>query len=807
MADRDLKLSVIFEGLDRLTGPLKNITNASGGARKAMSETRAELKALTAAQRDIDSFKRAETKLGLDTEEVTKARARLADLKRELDAIEQPTKRMAAAYAAAERNVARLTDRHEETGRELQTLSTRLNSAGIDVAELGQHEDRLALRTREANKALAEQKAKLDQVAKARRQSDEMRDLSGKLAASGAGMIATGVAAGAPVLGAVKDAMTFESAMADVRKVVDFAPPGSFEKMSDDILDLSTRIPIASEGLAQIAAAAGAAGVQRNEIVKFTEDAAKMGVAFGVSADEAGAMMAKWRTAFDIGQGDIVGLADRINALTNAYGGKADAVSEIVTRIGPLGKVAGATAPQIAAMGQLLNAVGIESEIAATGIKNTMLALTKGTAATKGQQGALKSLGLEANQVAKDMQADAGATIMNVMQRIAKLPKEAQAGLLTTLFGSESVAAIAPLLVNLDRLQANFKLIGDQGAYAGSMTKEFIARMEATEGITGIAGNALNALNIELGTALLPTVKELALWLRDLAKEFRGWAQEHPLLAKGLGLFLGVGSALLIIVGGLGIAFAALTAAAAPLGIALAPLLLILAAVAAVAAAAWLIYDNWGAIWDWFGRAWQTLKDLFSEGIQFLISAFLRFTPLGLLMMVMNPAIAWLRSLDFATIGRNLIQGLINGITNMLGALKSTIVNAASSAANWFKQKLGIHSPSRVFMGLGGFVMEGLADGISAGQSDPIRRISAVAGQMTAAMALGAATPAIAAVGLAQGAGASAGAMQAAAGPSYTISIKADGSNADAIAKAVREAIDQIERDRRANALSAYDDD
>jgi TP901 family phage tail tape measure protein len=72
-----------------------------------------------------------------------------------------------------------------------------------------------------------------------------------------------------------------------------------------------------------------------------------------------------------------------------------------------------------------------------------MLALTKGAAATRSQRDAFKSLGLDAGQVAKDMQRDAGGTITDVMKRLQALPKEAQAGALTDLFGSESVAAIA----------------------------------------------------------------------------------------------------------------------------------------------------------------------------------------------------------------------------------------------------------------------------------------------------------------------------------------------------------------------------
>lgn len=97
MADRDLKLSVIFDGLDRITGPLKDMMGGAGQTRKALAETRAELKALDAAQKDIGKFKAAEADLGIKTGKLDDAKQRLAALKLEMDAVERPTKKLAAA--------------------------------------------------------------------------------------------------------------------------------------------------------------------------------------------------------------------------------------------------------------------------------------------------------------------------------------------------------------------------------------------------------------------------------------------------------------------------------------------------------------------------------------------------------------------------------------------------------------------------------------------------------------------------------------------------------------------------------------
>lgn len=168
---------------------------------------------------------------------------------------------------------------------------------------------------------------------------------------------------------AANEAMKFESAMADVRKTVDFDTPEQFKQMGDDILKMSQEMPMAADGIAQIVAAGGQAGIARGDLKEFAVDAIKMGVAFDVSADQAGEMMAKWRTAFGMNQGQVVQLADQVNYLSNTTAASSDAISDIVTRVGPLGQVAGISASQIAAIGASMASVGVESSVAATGVK------------------------------------------------------------------------------------------------------------------------------------------------------------------------------------------------------------------------------------------------------------------------------------------------------------------------------------------------------------------------------------------------------------------------------------------------------
>jgi hypothetical protein len=90
----------------------------------------------------------------------------------------------------------------------------------------------------------------------------------------------------------------------------------------------------------------------------------------------------------------------------------------------------------------------------------------------------------------------------------------------------------------------------------------------------------------------------------------------------------------------------------------------------------------------------------------------------------------------FTDYGRQMLAGLVNGITNGLGAVKSAITNAGGQMIGWFKDKLGIHSPSRVFASLGDDTMAGLQRGLQRSQGGPLNAVLGAGQAMAKAGAL-----------------------------------------------------------------------
>jgi TP901 family phage tail tape measure protein len=479
--------------------------------------------------------------------------------------------------------------------------------------------------------------------------------------------VITGGALAAPFVMGTRAAIQFESAMADVRKVVNFDAPSQFKEMGDDITKMSERLPMAANDIAKIVAAGGQSGIARGELLGFAEDAVKMGIAFDQTAEQSGDMMAKWRTSFKMTQAEVVGLADKINYLGNTGPANTKQISDIVTRVGPLGEVAGVASGQIAAMGATMAGVGVEQEVAATGIKNFMLALTKGSAATKSQATAFQALRLDSKAVAAGMQKDAQGTMVGVLKRIAAVDATKRPALLSSLFGTESIGAIAPLLTNLGLLESNLKKTGDAEQYAGSMEAEYASRAATTENNLTLMRNAVTRAGIALGNAFLPPLNAVVNAVRPFIGYVSDLIQANPALVRGLAAA--------------GVAFTAIRVAALAAMVAARLLSLAFAATpigiaaVAIAAAAGLIITYWEPISSFFSEMWSGITRSTTRAWARMRAIF-RWTPLGQIVESWQPLMEFFSAL----------WGVIRAVA---AAAWDGIKSDLSAVWGWIKEQIG----------------------------------------------------------------------------------------------------------------------
>lgn len=228
------------------------------------------------------------------------------------------------------------------------------------------------------------------------------------------------------------------------------------------------------------------------------------------------------------------------------------------------------------------------------------------------------------------------------------------------------------------------------------------------------------------------------------------------------------------------------------------------------------------AVIEFFGGLWQQIKDAFAGGISGISALIINWSPVGLFYQAFAGVMSYF-GVDlpgkFTEFGGMLMNGMVQGIRNGLGAVRDAITGAGDQAIGWFKDKLGIRSPSRVFAALGDDTMAGLEQGLERSKPGPLASIieagKAIAGAATVSLGV-AGTPAVADIAPLTGITVdSRPPLQAAAAPvtvqGDTIHIQitaAPGTDTRELERMVNRVLEERERNKAARIRSSlYDND
>lgn len=516
--------SLTFKLASQLSSTFPQAFRFAGGTIQELSATMASLEA-EASKTGAFLKQRKAVKGALSTYQ--EAKKKLDALESSISQVGVPTKKMAAAHLKASEAVKQCEVKLEHEKRVLKGLPVDARAASKTIEAL-----------EESQKSLAGQ---IDETKeKIKRQQNAFKNFdaaSGKITMAIGSFRAVGGAVSSvksAIEGPVQASMKMEDAMADLAKVSDFTPEGLAE-MQRKLEKMSLTIPMSADGLAQIAAAAAGAGVAQDELLGFTEQAAKMAVAFDMTAEQAGTMMAKWQSGMKLTMSQTYALADAVNGLSNNNAALANQIGDTVQRYGALGKVAGLSEKQTAALAASLIASGASSETAATGMKAFMGTLAKGAQLSERQQAALANIGIpDVKQLQKDLQKDAAGTIVKVLEGLNGLSEERRTMYLNVLFGETGSEALGPLLQNLDAVKKNFDYVADEANTAGSMEKEFEARSKTTSNSLVLLKNSADYVARAFGDQFLGPIRRTALYMGDLAEVAGSWVRENSALVKSV---------------------------------------------------------------------------------------------------------------------------------------------------------------------------------------------------------------------------------------------------------------------------------
>ena len=613
----------------------------------------------------------------------------------------------------------------------------------------------------------------------------------GALAKTGLAGFSTLASSATAVMGSIRGladpAIKFESAMADVRKVVDFDTPEQFKEMGNDILKLTRTIPMAGEEIAAIVAAGGQSGVARENLLGYAKDAATMGVAFDMAAGDAGEAMATMANVLGKPITEMAQFGDVINHLSDNANSKAKDIVNVITRVGSDTRMLGLSENQAAALGSTFLSMGKAPELAAQAVKGMSSAFLQLKAGAHEKE--LKQLGFTTQSFAAAMNKDAQGAISSFIEKVKKMPKDKQYPLLAKVFGKQYADDVLLLAQNTGEYNRQLGLLQETDAngnlkYIGSMQREFENRSNTTENKLTKLKNSLTEIAEKIGKAFLPVITSFVENITPVIYSITEWVETNPQLMEWvltigggvgavvgglltlhsafsfvtagllpflkLGKFLGgfLGNFLFSAISKLSLGFGYLIGYIAKAAMMFGKAIIMMSRalltnpigllIAGIAVAAYLIYDNWGKIGPWFAELWQTvsgafssawssitnfcseawtnISNFFTSGIGNITATILDWSPLGLFQQVFSTVLSWF-GIDvpskFSDFGKNMIDGLVNGIKNAWESAKQIVSDLGEGIKGWFAEKLGIHSPSRVFKGYGVNVVEGLAIGMN----------------------------------------------------------------------------------------------
>ena len=495
------------------------------------------LSKLDKTQKDIAKMATLGKSLREDKAKAIQLQQEVQRLAKEIKNTTNPTKELTSSFEAKKRELTALNQRMDKTQESFYKYRDSLRDAGVDTKNLTEESKRLKAELKEQTEAQAkaiEAEAKRNKhianLGKAKKTGEEFTKTGKEQLKTGA------VQAGIITMG-VKLAIDDESSFADVKKTTGLVGEEA-EKFRMQLINATKEIPLMNDEIYNIASAAGQAGIKQKELVRFTGDAAVMAVAFDQTAKDSGSTLATWRTAFGMTQDQVVTLGDQVNYLANSVNASASDISEVVNRVGAIGKNAGLSVEQVGALGASLIAMGQSPETASTAIKNMTGALTKGYAVTKAQAGAYAMLGLDAEKVAKQMQMDGDGTMLMVLEKINKINPAEKGALISQLFGEEAKAGVSQLSGQLDLLRDNLKRVADEQQYGGSMMAEYENRSATTENSLIILAKTGQTVASNFAYAFLPSIRSGSKELVNIAQKVGALTAKYPDLTKKVGYTL-----------------------------------------------------------------------------------------------------------------------------------------------------------------------------------------------------------------------------------------------------------------------------
>ena len=743
---RDFKIQVSL--LNRFTAPIRAIQKSLNETRDAVKANKDQLRQFEAIQRKVGGYQVQVKKLNEMKERLGASQEKLRLLNEQLRKGPPRTAKFAKQLASANKEVHMLSTRLREQRGTVIEHGHALRAVGFDVAHFVSSERRLQQAVLDTKAAMDRQNNSIDAQMASRMRMEKVNERFQRVLNASARVGKFGKDLAIP-----SAAMTYW-AYGITQAVARFFAPGlAFGKQMSNVqaeLQLGKSDPLFLRLKEQAQAVSAATGYDATEVgavqatlarsrltpqailgaVPYVTDLAK---GYGMELAEATELVASIRAMFKIDPSSADGVKRIVDTLSTAAASANLDMNQLADTMKNLQLAEGLKVPleEVTAYVMMLGDAGIKGEKANAAINNLLKRLS-----APGGEGAkmLDMYGISITDRNGDLR-DRMAILDDLYWQMEKMGNVERAGILKGIFGEEAAAGINELI-----RQRGTGRLPDQIEKLKSPQAMAAARKDVAGDNLGTDIEKLTNDVKLLGTSLEELnqgpLREFVQGIRDTIKDVRDWTMKNQELVVTIAKITGV---VVAVVGVLGV-----------VGMVLSPLIMIFSGVSwAVTGFIWVVKNSI----PWLKKL-PFLLTRIADALRFLAYR-------AILLVAANPVIAGLavaigllaiafylfyKNWDeiksalgliydqITELGANLIDGFVKGFTEKWQELKkSSFGKAVGDIINFFKDELGIHSPSRVFQQLGQHTLAGYRQGLEESTRQTLATVSRIGKQVTTA--------------------------------------------------------------------------
>lgn len=323
---------------------------------------------------------------------------------------------------------------------------------------------------------------------------------------------------------AVDSAVAFEEAFAGIKKTLNVEDDFDFGPLEHEIRQIATELPVTAVELAKIGEIAGQLGIKADDLGRFTETMAKLGMATNLSANEAATAIARMLNITAKGNTEnIERFAATLVDLGNNSATTEKEILELAERLASAGTLAGMSEAEILGMATAMSSLGLTAQSGGGAMATVIQNISK-EIATNGKN--LKDWAVVAGMSIEEFKAAWGTDAVGTLETVI-------AGLASTRGEGESVIAMLDelgirnirqidvlqrLVTGEESLEKYVSMANQAWNNQDALENEVAKRMETVASKIKVIRNNFDELSLTLGEIFLPYIADFL----DKAKE---WTQ------------------------------------------------------------------------------------------------------------------------------------------------------------------------------------------------------------------------------------------------------------------------------------------